>query len=112
MLTHMADAQGTETARVTPDHIPRSLAPWFQEYRFDLLDPEADWELIIERTLAYGNRAEVRWLRDRYGSEAIATWLRADGERRLPRRRFVLWSVLLLGVDPPGPRPGSSIWPH
>jgi hypothetical protein len=42
--------------------IPPSTAPFFQEYEFESLDVHAHSHLIIERILAYGSRAEVRWL--------------------------------------------------
>ncbi len=51
--------------------IPRTLAPFFQEYTFDKLDAERDAELVIERTLAWGNREELRWLFDCYGREQV-----------------------------------------
>ncbi len=49
------------------DEIPRTLAQFFQEYTFENLDAERDAELVIERTLAWGNREELRWLFARYG---------------------------------------------
>jgi hypothetical protein len=52
--------------------IPRSLALFFQEYTFEKLDAERDVELVIERTLAWGNRAELRWLFARYGRGRVA----------------------------------------
>ena len=42
--------------------IPLSLAPFFQEYDLGKLDSQKDIATILERTLRYGNRAELRWL--------------------------------------------------
>ena len=42
--------------------IPTSLAPFFQEYDLGRLHIELDASTIIERTLRYGTRAELRWL--------------------------------------------------
>jgi predicted nucleotidyltransferase component of viral defense system len=75
--------------------IPETAAPFFQEYNFSALDVQIHASLIIERILAYGNRAEVRWLFDVYGIEALRAWVRQDGERRLPQRRYELWRTLL-----------------
>ena len=41
---------------------PGSLAPFFQEYDLAHLDLERSAATIIERTLQYGNREEIRWL--------------------------------------------------
>jgi hypothetical protein len=77
------------------------------------LDPEADAELVIERTLAYGDRRELRWLFARYGEPRVRDWVRRMGWRRLPRRRFNLWCVLL-EIDAPErpPRWEQRLWPH
>lgn len=93
--------------------IPRSLAPFFQEYDLEKLDPDQHWELVVERTLAYGNRQELRWLFQRYGRPRIAGWVQRMGWRRLPKRRFNLWCVLLDIQDPQIPLVREQrIWPH
>jgi hypothetical protein len=84
---------------MTPAGIPRSLTPCFQEYDIEQLDPARHGELIIERTLAYGDRQELRWLFERYGRATIAEWVQRLGIRRLPWRRYNLWCVLL-GLPP------------
>jgi hypothetical protein len=89
--------------------IPDGLAVWFQEYDFASLDAERDQRLVIERTLAYGTRAGVRWLLLRYGRPAIQAWLSDLGHRRLPRRRYLLWCLLF---DVPVQGRPSPIWPH
>lgn len=66
--------------------LPLSLKPFFQEYAFERIDPEEHWELVIERTLAYGDRRELRWLFERYGTGRLRDWVRRMGWRRLPRR--------------------------
>ncbi len=98
---------------ITHRDIPRSLAPFFQEYDLEKIDPDQHWELVVERTLAYGDRQELRWLFQRYGRSRIADWVRRMGWRRLPRRRFNLWCVLLEIEDPQVPRRQEQrIWPH
>ncbi len=93
--------------------IPASLRPCFQEYDFSQLDPIQHGDLIIERTLAYGNRREVRWLFDYYGQTRLVDWVQQLGSRRWPWRRYNLWCVLL--YLPPARRlhqERSQIWPH
>jgi len=89
--------------------IPASAAPFFQEYRFDQLDPKRHASLVIERLLAYGSRAELRWLFDTYGRERIRAWVAAMGAQRLPVRRCRLWCVLL---DLPQPEKRPGIWQY
>jgi hypothetical protein len=94
--------------------IPSSLAPCFQEYALHALDLEADRELIVERVLAQGNRAELRWLIGRYGLPFVADWLDSSSARRLPRGRHRLWSVILKGADVPREpqERRAAVWPH
>jgi hypothetical protein len=93
--------------------LPRSLEPFFQEYDFERVDPEEHGELVIERTLAYGDRRELRWLFERYSRDRLRDWVRRMGWRRLPRRRFNLWCVLLNVDDPQRPAHWQQrIWPH
>jgi hypothetical protein len=93
--------------------LPASLAPCFQEYDFESLDPELHRELVIERTLAYGGLEELRWLFERYARAEIAAWVTALGQRRLPWRRYHLW-CLWLDLPPAQRRraPGERIWPY
>ncbi|MCX7839201.1 MAG: hypothetical protein N2559_07055 [Anaerolineae bacterium] len=75
----------------TASGIPKTLRPFLQEYDLEKLDPERSAFTIIERTLAWGDRAELRWLFARYGHQRIAEWVRQAGWRCLPRRRFLFW---------------------
>ncbi|MFQ5436432.1 MAG: hypothetical protein ACE5FD_16330 [Anaerolineae bacterium] len=93
--------------------IPRSLAPFFQEYQLEQLDPDRHQDIIIERVLAYGNRSEVRWLIKTYSLNQVKAWIERTGARRLPWRRYNLWSVLF---KLPAARrirtQEQRIWPH
>jgi hypothetical protein len=100
-------------AHLTAAGIPRSLAPCFQEYDLEQLDPALHGDLIIERVLAYGDRRELSWLFRQYGRSRVADWVEQLGARRLPWRRYNLWCVLL--NLPPARRPrseGQRIWPY
>ncbi|MDH7488835.1 MAG: hypothetical protein QHH80_04950 [Anaerolineae bacterium] len=98
-------------AEYTHAGIPRSLAPCFQEYDLETLDPVVHGDLILERVLARGDRRELRWLFCTHGPARVTKWARKFGARRLPWRRYNLWCVLLdLG---PARRPRErQIWPH
>jgi len=86
------------SAPVTEQGIPRSLAPFFQEYDLDALDPDRAAATIIERTLRYGSRAELRWLFGRYPEAAIADWVRRWGRLGLPAAHLAFWR-LFLGLE-------------
>lgn len=92
-----------------PASIPPSSFPFFQEYIPTELDVQQHAALIIERILAYGNRAEVRWLIDTYDRGPIQDWLKAMGSQRLPWRRYHLWCQVfhLPMKDKP-----VHIWPY
>jgi hypothetical protein len=98
---------------LTAAGIPRSLAPCFQEYDLERLDPAQHGDLLIERVLAYGDRRELRWLFGWYGRARVTEWLRRFGARRLPWRRYNLWCVLLQLPPARHPRPEERrIWPY
>ncbi len=90
--------------------LPSTAAPFFQEYTFTKLNAEKDASLIIERLLAYGNRAELRWMFERYGHARVKEWLAESGARRLPKRRYHMWCVLLDVPEDFSKR--RQIWPY
>lgn len=75
--------------------IPLSLRPFFQDYRLDDIDPARDSFTVIERTLAWGDRRELRWLFSRYSRGEIREFVRSAGWWRLPRHRFLYWLNVL-----------------
>lgn len=79
--------------------IPSTLAPFFQEYDLTQLDPQRDAATIIERTLRFGTRAELRWLFHTYSREQIADWVRRWGKYALPEPHLSFWRLFL---DIPG----------
>ena len=93
----------------TAKGIPTSLRPAFQEYDLEKLDPDEHAFTVIERTLAYGNRQELRWLFSRYGATRLAAWVREAGWRVLPRQRLALWTAYF---DLRGLPRRRGIWPY
>ncbi len=89
--------------------IPPSTAPFFQEYDFASLDPQAHGPLVIERILAYGSRAELRWLVQTYGWEALRAWVAQSGLQHLPKSRYHLWCIIF---DLPEEERRKGVWPH
>jgi len=75
--------------------IPASLAPFFQEYDFTRLNPGRDSATIIERTLQFGNRAEIHWLFAQYPRVQISAWVKKHGRERLPNPHRVFWQFIL-----------------
>lgn len=97
----------TRKRRTGSRTLPASLAPFFQEYEFSHLDPDRDATIIIDRTLEYGNREEIRWLFRRYGIERVRRAVQERGARHLSPRSFTYWR-LVLGIDTWRPHP----WPQ
>jgi hypothetical protein len=94
---------------LTPAGIPLSLHPHFQEYVLEDLDPERSAFTVIERTLAWGDVPELRWLFARYGQKQLSEWVRQAGWRCLPRRRLKYWACFFELSDY---RRGERIWLH
>jgi hypothetical protein len=79
--------------------IPRSLAPFLQEYNLEQLDAQNAAELLIERTLQYGSRAELRWLFSQYPCAQVVAWIKRFGKDRLPHPHIDFW-LLVLEITP------------
>ncbi|MDX9956234.1 MAG: hypothetical protein RBT75_19210 [Anaerolineae bacterium] len=94
---------------MTIAEIPATLRPYFQEYAFEDLDPDRDAFLVIERTLAWGEAQELRWLFARYGAQRLAAWVQQVGWRCLPQRRFKYWRAFF---DLRDMSTGGRIWAH
>ena len=75
--------------------IPITLAPFFQEYNFQQLNPQRDSATIIERALQFGNRAEIHWLFTQYSRDQIADWVKRFGDDRLPHPHLEFWRIIL-----------------
>jgi hypothetical protein len=75
--------------------IPNTLAPFFQEYTLTQLDPQRDSATIIERTLRFGTREELRWLFKNYSLEQIKDWVARWGEFGLPEPHLSFWKLFL-----------------
>ena len=79
----------------TTHPIPSTLAPFFQEYDLARLNPQRDSATIIERTLRYGTRAELRWLFVEFSRQQIIEWIQAWGKFALPDPHLSFWRLVL-----------------
>ena len=79
----------------TSQTIPTSLAPFFQEYDLACLRIEQDASTIIERTLRYGTRSELRWLFSVYPRQQVKEWLQSWGKYGLPEPHYSFWKLIL-----------------
>jgi hypothetical protein len=93
----------------TPKGIPISLRPAFQEYTLEDIDPKTDAFTVIERTLFYGDREELRWLFQQYDSAQVKAWVQNAGWRRLSRRRLKFWTLYFDLHNLPQRK---GLWPH
>ena len=75
--------------------IPASLAPFFQEYNLEQLDRERSAGTIMERTLQYGDREEIRWLFTCYSQDRIRAWVQKWGQMALPEPHLTFWRLVL-----------------
>jgi hypothetical protein len=81
--------------QLNASEIPRSLTPFFPEYSLHSLDLEKAAGTIIERTLQFGNREEIRWLFGVYSIERITGWVKNWGMLALPEPHLTFWRLLL-----------------
>jgi hypothetical protein len=84
-----------------PLTIPPTLAPFFQEYDLTHLRIQQDSGTIIERTLRFGTRSELRWLFATYSLEEVSRWVRQWGQFGLPEPHLTFWRLVLDLEDDP-----------
>lgn len=75
--------------------IPSTLAPFFQEYNLENLRIQQDSSTIIERTLRFGTRSELRWLFSTYSLEQVSRWVQQWGRFGLPEPHLSFWKLVL-----------------
>jgi hypothetical protein len=78
----------------SPHTIPEVLRPHFQEYEFEKVDLQEHANLVIQRTLEFGDWPEVRWLFLVYGKQRICEYVRQYGERGLSPVTFNYWRMM------------------
>lgn len=95
--------------------VPINLRPFFQEYDLSSLNITRDADLIIQRTLEFGNWDDLRWLFTQYKVYRIRRFLRLRGERMLRPVTFNYWRKLL-GVHQwkksPFPTTKGELWKY
>jgi len=100
-----------EVGEMTPNGIPVSLRPFFQDYTLEDIDPNVDAFTVIERTLSWGSRRELRWLFHLYSREQIAEMVSYSGWWLIPQRRFYYW-LNVLNIYEYRKSDYQRIWPH
>ena len=75
--------------------LPKNMAPFFWDTRFEKLSWEADREFIIHRLLADGSWEAITWMRRQTGDAALRKWLIAHRGRGLNQRQLRFWSLAL-----------------
>jgi len=75
--------------------IPKTIYPHFHEYDVKELDFKRDKNLIMERILEFGTKDEIHWLFKTYGVEEIKEFISRFGVRRLSKRAFNFYSIIL-----------------
>lgn len=80
---------------LAPNGLPQSSQWLFPEYDFARMRADKYSGVIMERIINRGSWAEIRWMLDTYSKREIAKWIRAYGYRRLDRRAFAYWCMML-----------------
>jgi hypothetical protein len=75
--------------------IPDFVRPLLWEYQQVGTGEDPGWErLVIERVMALGGWAEMRWLWASFGPDRLGVFLRQRGHRVLSPREVAFWSLL------------------
>ena len=86
--------------------LPESTRRLFPHDQLDRLTQDS----IIERLFEEGDGADLRWLAEHVGEEAMADGFRRFGHPRLSRRSERFWRLVLLGSLDSEPS-ARDLWP-
>ena len=78
-----------------PLRLPDRVKSLFQEYDPDVLDWEADRDLIIGRVLSAGDWKSIKWLRAQLGDANLRAWIEALDGDHLSSRQLRFWELIL-----------------
>jgi hypothetical protein len=88
--------------------VPESVSRLFWDVDPASIDLERDRAFVFERVMSRGTWDAMTWLRGRYDLDAIRTFVREEGARKLAPRDLAYWA-LVAGLDvraePGGARP-------
>lgn len=74
--------------------IPRNIQRLLWEFDLDEIEAVTDVpDSVIERVMAVGGWAEMRWLIRDVGTERLRSYLEARGARVLPPREVAFWGL-------------------
>jgi hypothetical protein len=76
----------------------------------DAIDPERHLDFVIERVMARGNWAAMRWLREQIPRERLVDVLQRRGHRLSPRDVAYWRLVCKLPTEPQAPGGGRPPW--
>lgn len=88
--------------------VPAETLRLFDGYSTDVLRQPDSRSFMIGRLLEEGDSADLRWLSEAVGLEAIREWLVERGVRQLSRRSRAFWEMLF-DLAPPE-RPDPRLW--
>ena len=88
--------------------IPDAVARLLWDADLDRLDLDRDEALIFERVMSRGSWEAMTWLRRRYPSERLASFVRDRGRRVLSPRDLAYWSLVCGLPRPPSGDPGGG----
>ena len=93
------------------DELPGHACRLFAHYEDPAQLPAASSHLVLAKILEEGDRADLRWLTDRYSEPELATWVDQHGDRQLSSRSLAFWRIVLTRTGPGTRRAGEALWP-
>ncbi len=79
-------------------NLPSQFSYLFPEFDIKSIDLDKHSDIVIERILRYGGVKEIRWLFKNYSKEKVKEFLRIKGKKRLDKRDYNFWEIILNGV--------------
>ena len=84
-----------DAAAPMSEGLPEPLRPLFWDCDFSMLDAVRQRDFVIGRVLASGPLDAIRWLRRRYGDDALRDWIISHRGRQLSSQQVRFWETVI-----------------
>lgn len=90
--------------------LPPPIAKLFWDVDPDIVDLTVNRDYVLERVMSRGGREAMKWLRDTYPLDVLASFVERKGASRLAPRELAYWSLIAQVKSPPTPTTARPRW--
>jgi hypothetical protein len=103
------DGTSAKNRRV-PSRFPPPVARLFWDVDPSTVDLVLNRDYILERVMSRGGREAMRWLRETYAQDVLASFVERKGASKLAPRELAYWSLISGATLPTVPTATRPRW--